>query len=84
MANWRQYHILRRSEDYEGAIQVLKQMLQRRQMPGKACVALSKLYEHRLKDCAAALEYANLARRYPDAEDDLDRRAARLIKKMED
>ena len=84
MANWRQYHILRRSGDYEGAIQVLKQMLQRRQMPGKACVALSKLYEHRLKDCAAALEYANLARRYPDAEDDLDRRAARLIKKMED
>lgn len=84
MANWRQYHILRRSEDYEGAIRVLKQMLQRRQMPGKACVALSKLYEHKLKDCAAALEYANMARRYPDAEDDLDRRAARLIKKMEE
>ena len=84
MANWRQYHILRRSGDCAGAIQVLKQMLQRRQMPGKVCVALSKLYEHKIKDCAAALEYANMARRYPDAEDDLDRRAARLIKKMEE
>lgn len=83
MANWRQYHILRRSGDYEGAIHVLRQMLQRRQMPGKACVALSKLYEHKLKDCAAALQYAEMARRYPDAEDDLDRRAERLKKKME-
>ena len=84
MANWRQYHILRRSGDYEGAIQVLKQMLQRRQMPGMACVALSKLYEHRMKDYSKALEYANLARRYPDAEDDLDRRTARLRGKMEE
>lgn len=84
MANWRQYHILRRSGDYEGAIQVLKQMLQRRQMPGMACVALSKLYEHKMKDYSKALEYANLARRYPDAEDDLDRRTARLRGKMEE
>ena len=84
MANWRQYHILRRSGDCDGAAQVLRQMLQRRQMPGRACVALSKLYEHHYKDCATALEYANMARRYPDAEDDLDRRAERLRKKMED
>ena len=84
MANWRQYHILRRSGDYDGAVAVLRQMLQRRQMPGKACVALSKLYEHKYKDYGAALEYANMARRFPDAEDDLDRRAARLRRKMED
>lgn len=84
MANWRQYHILRRSGDYDGAIQVLKQMLQRRQMPGQVCVALSKLYEHKLKDYGTALEYANMARRYPDHEDDLDRRTARLRGKMEE
>ena len=82
MANWRQYHILRRSLDYEGAIQVLMQMVHRRQMPGQACVALSKIYEHRMKDYDSALEYANLARRYSDTEDDLDRRVERLRRKM--
>ena len=84
MANWRQYHILRRSGDDEGAIQVLRQMLQRRQMPGKACVALAKLYEHRIRDYRTALEYTEMARRYPDAEDDLDRRARRLQDRMEE
>ena len=86
MANWRQYHILRRSGDTDGAIQVLHQMLQRRQMPGDACVALSKLYEHRLKDVKAALEYANRARALPRAEDDeaLMRRIARLQRKLDE
>jgi tetratricopeptide (TPR) repeat protein len=83
-ANWRQYHILRRSGEYDAAVQVLKQMLQRRQMPGAACVALSKLYEHKLMDYKQALEYANMARQYPDAEDDIDRRTARLRARMED
>lgn len=83
-ANWRQYHILRRSGEYDAAIQVLKQMIQRRQMPGAACVALSKLYEHKLKDYKQALEYANTARQYPDAGDDIDRRVARLRARMED
>ena len=84
MANWRQYHILRRSGDFDEAIHVLRQMVQRRQMPGQACVALAKLYEHKLRDYSTALEYANLARRYPDAEDDIDRRAERLMRKMEE
>ena len=86
MANWRQYHILRRSGDVDGAIQVLHQMLQRRQMPGDVCVALSKLYEHRLKDCRRALEYANLARAHPRAEDDaaLERRIDRLHHKLDE
>ena len=86
MANWRQYHILRRSGDVEGAVLVLEQMLRRRQMPGEACVALSKLYEHRLKDYPKALEYARMAAQYPDAEPEgsLERRIARLDGKIRD
>ena len=84
MANWRQYHILRRSGDVEGAIHVLEQMLQRRQMPGEACVALAKLYEHRLKDYRRALEYTEQARRCGQPEEAINRRAARLREKMEE
>ena len=86
MANWRQYHILRRSGDVEGAIRVLEQMLQRRQMPGEACVALAKLYEHRVKDCRRALDYAMMARRYPmeEPEEALARRIERLQGKIDD
>ena len=50
MANWRIYLLCRKSRDWEGARDVLEQMLNRRQMPGEACVALSKLYEHRFRD----------------------------------
>ena len=83
LANWRQYHILRRSGDFEGAARVLEQMLQRRQMPGEACVALSKLCEHRFRDIPRALEYAELAKRCPGVRDDIDRRIQRLREKME-
>ena len=85
-ANWRQYHILRRSGDVDGAIAVLRQMLQRRQMPGSACIALAKLYEHRRGDCAQALQYAKRAKAYPDSEpqDALERRIARLERKLND
>ena len=84
MANWRQYHILRRSGDIPGAIHVLEQMLQRRQMPGEACVALSKLYEHKLKDIPRALTYAEMARNHPGDEEALRRRIERLRGRMED
>lgn len=83
MANWRQYHLLRRSGDVEGAVQVLQQMVQRRQMPAEACVALAKLYEHKMKDCAKALEYAEMARRCGADQAEIDRRAARLKGKLE-
>ena len=78
MANWRQFHILRRSGDVDGAIRVLEQMLQRRQLPGEVCVALAKLYEHKKKDLRRALEYTELARRYGADGNALDIRAARL------
>ena len=84
MANWRQYHILRRSGDIPGAIHVLEQMLQRRQMPGEVCVALSKLCEHKLKDFPRALYYAEMARKYPGDEEALRKRIERLRGRMED
>ena len=78
-ANWRQYHILRRSGDVDGAIHVLEQMLRHRQMPAEACVALAKLYEHNRKDYRTALQYALMAREYGDT--DVERRIERLRKK---
>ena len=63
---------------------MLEQMLRRRQMTGAACVELSKLYEHRLKDYPAALDYAQKSSRYPDGEEPerLEARLARIRKKM--
>ena len=84
MANWRQYHILRRSGDVDGAIRVLEQMLQRRQMPADACVALAKLYEHKKKDCRRALEYAEQARRCGGDAASLEAREERLRRKLEE
>ena len=79
-ANWRIYQLCRKSGDIEGALAVLEQMLNRRQMPGSVCMALSKLYEHKLADYPLALKYAELSGRYPDGEepDMLERRLARL------
>lgn len=84
MANWRLYLLCRKSHDWEGARDVLLQMLNRRQMPGSACAALSKLYEHRFGDCGRALEYAKQSARYPDAEppEQLEKRIARLRRKL--
>ena len=84
MANWRQYHILRRSGDVDGAIRVLEQMLQRRQMPAEVCVALAKLYEHQKKDCCRALEYTELARRHGADAAGLEAREGRLRRKLEE
>ena len=84
MANWRQYHLLRRSGDVEGAIRVLETMLQRRQMPGEACVALSKLYEHRVRDYSRALDYALRARAHMKDDETLCRRIERLRGRMEE
>ena len=84
MANWRQYHLLRRSGDVNGAIRVLETMLQLRQMPGEACVALAKLYEHRLKDYPRALFYAERAREHLNDDESLRRRIERLRGRMED
>ena len=84
MANWRIYLLCRKSRDWEGARDVLEQMLNRRQMPGEACVALSKLYEHRFGDEKMALQYALKAKDYPDCEppERLEKRVMRLKRKM--
>ena len=84
MANWRIYLLCRKSRDWEGARDVLEQMLNRRQMPGEACVALSKLYEHRFGDGKMALQYALKAKDYPDCEppERLEKRVMRLKRKM--
>ena len=86
LANWRQYHLLRRAGDVPEEIRVLEQMLRRGQMPGSACVALAKVYEHRLKDCKRALQYAEMALDYPEAEPEaaLCRRIDRLKRKLKD
>ena len=86
MANWRLYHIHRRSADWDAARQVLEQMLRRRQLPGQVCVELSKLCEHRFKDYGRALEYAAQAAQYPDAEpaEALQRRIDRIKRKQND
>ena len=84
MANWRLYLLSRRSGDIEGALAALEQLLGRRQMPGLACIELSKLYEHKLKDYSGALKYAELSRRYSDGEppERLERRVERIRRKM--
>ena len=84
MANWRLYLLCRRSRDWEGARDTLGQMLRRRQMPGTACVELSKLYEHRLKDYPRALEYALKSADCPDGEPPelLEKRVERIRRKM--
>ena len=84
MANWRLYLLCRRSRDWEGARDVLLQMLNRRQMPGEACAALSKLYEHRLRDYQRALEYAEKSGGYADGEppEMIEKRVARIRRKM--
>ena len=84
MANWRLYLIARRSRDWDGARDVLLQMLNRRQMPGAACAALSKIYEHHIRDYKRALEYALKSGNYPDGEppEQLEKRLKRLREKM--
>ena len=83
-ANWRLYALCRRSGDWAGAEDVLRQMLRRRQMCGAVCVELSKLYEHRRRDYPAALAYALQSANYPDGEpaEQLERRVARIRQKM--
>lgn len=84
MANWRLYLLCRRSADWEAARDTLSQMLRRGQMPGRACVELSKLFEHRLKDMRAALRYAEESERYPDGEPPelLEKRMERIRRKI--
>ena len=83
-ANWRLYLLCRRSGDWDGAQDVLNQMLRRRQMPGAVCVELAKLYEHRLRDYPRALEYARQSPRYPDGEapEQAEKRVERIRRKM--
>ncbi len=83
-ANWRIYQIERRSKNIEGMRAVLEQMYIRKQMPVEVRVELSKLYEHRLRDCRAALRYACEARKICDVAgiEALDKRIARLEKKL--
>ena len=85
MANWHIYLLCRRSADWDGAREVLEQMLRRRQMPGAACLALSKLYEHRLKNLPMALEYALQSVNWPDGESSelLEKRVTRIRRKID-
>ena len=86
MANWRIYLLCRKSRDFEGARDVLEQMLNRRQMQGSACVELSKLWEHHFRDDRRALEYALKSQNYPDGEppEALDKRIGRLRRKLDE
>ena len=86
MANWRIYLLCRKSRDYEGARNALEQMLNRRQMQGSACTALSKLYEHQFKDAKRALEYALKSQKYPDGEppEQLEKRLRRLQRMIDE
>ncbi len=86
MANWRIYLLCRRCCDWDGAREALDQMLRRRQMTGAACVELSKLYEHRLKDYPRALEYAMRSSGCPGCEspEQLEKRVSRIRRKMEE
>ena len=85
LANQRLCMLHRKAGDYESMRAVLEQMLIRRQMPGWALIELSKLFEHRFKDFAKALEYARKAGQYPDCEtpEALEKRIARLKYKVE-
>lgn len=85
LANWHIYLLCRKSGDWDGARQTLEQMLRRRQMQGRACTALSKLYEHRLGDLHRALEYARMSAQYSDAEepDALKKRIDRIQAKLD-
>ena len=84
MANWRLYLLCRRTGDWDGARDTLLQMLRRRQMPGAACLGLSKLYEHKYRDYPRALDYARQSASWPDGEtpEQAQRRAARIRRKM--
>ena len=84
MANWRLYQLCRRSADWEGAREVLAQMLRRKQMTGAVLVELSKLCEHRFKDYPRALEYALQSADCPDGEtpEQLEKRVGRIRRKM--
>ena len=84
MANWRLYLLCRKSLDWEGARDVLAQMLRRHQMEGAVCVELSKLYEHRLRDYDRALEYALRSAEYPDGEipEQLKKRTDRIRRRI--
>lgn len=85
MANWRIYLIERRSGNTEGMRMILEQMLVRGQMVCTVQTELSKLYEHRIGDCQKALRHAREARRIctTDEAETLDKRIARLEKKLE-
>lgn len=86
MANWRNYLLARKSKDTTAMQALLEQMLARRQMPEKVQIELAKLYEHQYKEIRTALYYAQAAREICDAtsEQEIDRRIARLKRKLEE
>ena len=84
-AMWRIYLIERRCRNTEGMREILEKMAMRRQMRDRIYVELAKLYEHRYRNPARALRYADLALRYVPKEDvpALNARRARLKQKTE-
>lgn len=84
MANWRLYLLTRKSGDVDGMRRVLEQMLARNQIPGRVCIELSKLYEHRVKDLFLAMEYAKRAERFIDETEKiaLKKRMDRIVEKI--
>ena len=65
--------------------EILERMANRRQCRERIYVELSKLYEHHYRNPQRALRYADLAARYvpPEERENLERRRARLRRKME-
>ena len=85
MANWRIYHIERRSGRTEAMLKTLEDMLARGQMKPEVLVELSKFWEHRRHDCARALEHARQAlgcARNEAQREEIDQRIRRLERKL--
>ncbi|MBQ8971665.1 MAG: ribonuclease H-like domain-containing protein [Clostridia bacterium] len=85
-ANWRIYHIERRSHNDGEMREVLQAMLRRGQMLPEVLIELSKIAEHKDKNLREALEYAEKARSsHPDPQmrPDIERRIQRLNHKLE-
>lgn len=82
-ANLRLYRLLMREGDWDGAEETLLQMLRRGQMGILPHIELSKLYEYRKKDLAAAERHAEEAlNRCPEEErPQIERRLERILRK---
>ena len=84
-ANFRLYRMLRRSREYDQAVQTLLNMVDRKQGGHLPMVEMSKLEEHMYRNYEAALNWALRAReKAPQSDQDaLTHRISRLRRKIE-